>query len=335
MKPATQDQRQRSVTFADIEQAAARIAPYIGPTPLLENPALNERLGLRFLVKAEPLQQTGSFKLRGATNFIARLTAEARGRGVLAYSSGNHAQGVALAAKRSGILARIVMPTSAPAIKVERTRALGAHVDLYEHYYSNRDSYIEQVSRETGMLIVHPFDHPDIVAGQGTVGLEIAAASGALGLRIDSVFVPTSGGGLLTGVSTAIRERAPDAAIFGIEPEGHDDFARSIKLGRVVEGSDPGRPTFCDALKSPRPGNLPLSIALSQGLGFGTASDADIEPAMRVLAEDFRVIAEPGGAIGMAAILKRAKHLQGQVVVVVVSGGNVDHDVFCKAVQKH
>lgn len=330
-----QAQRQPAVTFADIERAASRIARHIGQTPLLESPALNERLGLRLLVKAEPLQQTGSFKLRGATNFIANLTAEARDRGVLAYSSGNHAQGVALAAKRSNIPARIIMPISAPAIKVERTQALGAHVELYEHYYSSRDSYIEQVARETGMVIVHPFDHPDIIAGQGTVGLEIAAASSALGMRIDSVFVPTSGGGLLTGVSTAIRERMPDAAIIGIEPEGHDDFARSAAIGHIVEGSDPGRPTFCDALKSPRPGNLPLSIALGQGLSFGTVSDADIEPAMRVLAEDFRVIAEPGGAIGMAAALKRIKNIQDQVVVVVVSGGNVDHDVFCRAVRQH
>lgn len=334
MERAVQDERQRGVSFADIERAAARIAPHIGQTPLLESPALNERLGLRLLVKAEPLQQTGSFKLRGATNFVANLTAEARSRGVLAYSSGNHAQGVALAAKRSGIPARIIMPTGAPAIKVERTRALGAEVELYPHYYANRDTYIEQVAHETGMVIAHPFDHPDIIAGQGTVGLEITAASHALGLRIDSVFVPTSGGGLLTGVSTAIRESAREAVIVGIEPEGHDDFARSVAAGQIVEGSDPGRPTFCDALKSPRPGALPLSIALRLGLNFGTAGDADIEPAMRVLAEDFRVIAEPGGAIGMAAALKGAKDLQGQTVIVVVSGGNVDHDVFCRIVRQ-
>lgn len=326
---------QHNVTFADIQAAASRIAPYVGRTPLLESPALNERLGLRLLVKAEPLQQTGSFKLRGATNFIAGMTASARGRGVLAYSSGNHAQGVALAAKRCGIPSRIIMPAGAPTIKVERTRALGAHVELYEHYYSSRDSHIEQVARETGMVIVHPFDHPDIIAGQGTVGLEIAADSAALGLRIDSVFIPTSGGGLTTGISTAIREMLPQAVIVGIEPEGHDDFARSVAVGHVVEGSDPGRPTFCDALRSPRPGALPLSIALRQGLGFGTASDAEVATAMRVLAEDFRVIAEPGGAIGLAAVLTRAAELRDRTVVVVVSGGNVDSEVFCRAVRQH
>lgn len=335
MELAGQKQWQRSVTLTDVEAAAARIAPHIGRTPLLESPPLSERLGLRLLVKAEPLQQTGSFKLRGATNFIAGMAASARARGVLAYSSGNHAQGVALAAKRSGIAARIIMPAGAPTIKVERTRALGADVELYEHYYSNRDAYIEQVARETGMVVVHPFDHPDIIAGQGTVGLEIASASAALGMRIDTVFVPTSGGGLLTGISTAIRAMLPHATIVGIEPEGHDDFARSVALGRVVEGSDPDRPTFCDALRSPRPGTLPLSIAIDQGLSFGTAGDAEIAAAMRVLAEDFRVIAEPGGAVGMAAALARAQDLRDRTVVVVVSGGNVDCDAFCKIVAQH
>jgi len=314
----------------DIERAADRLAGIAVRTPLLESPMLNRLAGGRVLVKAEPLQRTGSFKFRGAYNKLSALPPERRNRGVVAFSSGNHAQGVAAAAQLHGVRATIVMPADAPLIKLNNTRALGAEVVTYDRDREDREAISRRIVSETGAELVPPFDDPEIIAGQGTIGLEIAEQADALGVRPDLVLVPCSGGGLVAGVSTAIAERLPGVPVYSVEPEGFDDMARSLRAGEPVQNS-PGARSICDALLAPSPGTLTFAVNRRTLAGGLVVSDEAVRRAMAVAFETLKLVVEPGGAVGLAAILDKRIDLAGTTAVVVCSGGNVDGRLFAEA----
>ena len=320
-------------TYADVEDAARRLRGLAVRTPLLESPLLNEVLSGRLLVKPEPLQRTGSFKFRGAYNRISRLSDDERERGVVAYSSGNHAQGVAAAARMMETPATIVMPRDAPTIKIENTRAWGAEVVLYERSSESRERVGRQIAEERGLTLVPPFDHPLIIAGQGTVGLELAEQAGEVGAELDAVLSPCGGGGLISGCSLALRARCPNADIFSVEPEGFDDTARSLASGsreRVLVNAE----SFCDALLAPMPGELTFAINRELLSGGLAVSDDEVARAMRIALLYFKLVVEPGGATALAAALTGKYDCKGKTVAVVVSGGNVDPEVFGSALAR-
>ena len=317
-------------SFADIESAARRLEGKAVFTPLLESPLLNERVGGRLLIKAEPLQRTGSFKFRGAYNRISRLDADQIKRGVVAYSSGNHAQGVAAAAHAFGAPAVIVMPSDAPAIKIANTRAWGAEVVLYDRYREDRDVVARDLAEQRGATLVPPFEHPLIIAGQGTVGLEIARQAEAADAELDAVLSPCGGGGLISGCALALAERAPGAEIYAVEPEGFDDTARSLASGSRQHSVE-GAKTFCDALLAKTPGVLTFSINRKLLAGGLVVSDDEVAHAMGVALNYLKLVAEPGGATALAAALSRKYDCRGKTVAVIVSGGNVDPAVFAEA----
>jgi threonine dehydratase len=306
-----------------IKDAAVRLAGLAVYTPLLESPLLNARLGGRLLIKAECLQRTGSFKFRGAYNAVAA----AGGRPVVAFSSGNHAQGVAHAAQLLKTPATIIMPSDAPRTKLENTRAYGAEVVLYDRWNEDREAIGGRIAQEQGAVLVRPYDDPHVMAGQGTVGLEIAAQCRALDAVPDSVLAPASGGGLIAGVATAIRASFPDAEIRTAEPAGFDDHARSLAAGRRVAHDGTGK-TICDALMAPRPGELTFTVNSRLLAGGAVADDDMVREAMRTAFRYFKLVAEPGGAMALATVLAGAVPVVGRTVIAVVSGGNVDADLY-------
>ena len=318
--------------FAEIADAAERLAERAVRTPLLESSALSELAGGRILIKAEVLQHTGSFKFRGAYNRISRLDAAARSRGIVAYSSGNHAQAVAAVGALLGVPATVVMPSDAPRLKLDATRARGAEVVLYDRARELREEVAAQIAARSGATTIPPFDDPLIIAGQGTVGLEIAAQAAALGVRLDAVLVPCSGGGLISGTAIALRERSPDTEVWAVEPEGFDDTARSLASGRretVIAGAD----SFCDALLVPTPGRITFAINSRLLAGGLTIGDRDVAQAMAAAFRHLKLVVEPGGAIALAAVLGGAYECRGKTVAVVCSGGNVDPDTFAAAIR--
>ncbi|MEE8203783.1 MAG: threonine/serine dehydratase [Alphaproteobacteria bacterium] len=319
--------------FADVEAAAERLAGHAVLTPLVESPLLNERLGARVLVKAEPLQRTGSFKFRGAYNNISQLGDAERKHGVVAYSSGNHAQATAAAARQAGIDAVMVMPDDAPRIKIDNTRAWGAEVVLYERASRVREEVAKRIADQRGATVVPPFDHPWTIAGQGTVGLEIAAQAAALGAELDAVLVPCSGGGLIAGCALALAERAPGAALYAVEPEGFDDTARSLAAGSRQEAR-PGARSFCDALLAPTPGELTFAINREHLAGGLAVSDDEVAQAMRLAFVYLKLVIEPGGATALAALASGKLDCRGKTVAVVASGGNVDAETFRDAITR-
>ena len=317
-------------TIDDIRAAARRIEGLARRTPLLESPALNDKFGARLLFKAEVLQRTGSFKFRGAYNRIASLTEEERARGVVAFSSGNHAQGVAAAAQLFGARAVIVMPADAPAIKADNVRAMGAEIVPYDRYRDDREA-VARPYVEKGMALVKPFDDPLIVAGQGTVGLEIAEDASAAGIHLDAVVTPCGGGGLMAGIATAIKALSAETEIWGAEPETFDDTRRSLAAGSRV-GADPAGTSICDALMSPMPGELTFAINRRLVAGVVAVPETAIIAAMRDAAAHLKLVVEPGGAAGFAALSSGEISLAGRTIVVVLSGGNVDLDLFARLV---
>ncbi len=317
-------------TIGDIEAAAERLAGVAVLTPLLESPLLNERLGGRLLVKAEPLQRTGSFKFRGAFNRISRIPAETRVNGVVAYSSGNHAQGVAAAAKMSGIAATIIMPADAPAIKRRNTEAWGARVVSYDRYREVREKIGSEIAAETGATLVKPYDDPDVVAGQGTTGLEIAAQCKALGVAPDAVLVCCGGGGLTAGIAIALADRLPGTKVHVAEPEGYDSTGQSLAAGERIS-VDPARKSVCDALLAPAPGVITFEINRHLVAGGLTITDDEAFAAMATAFEHFKLVLEPGGAAALAAALSGRMPMAGKTVVAIASGGNVDPAIFAKA----
>jgi threonine dehydratase len=318
-------------TAADIAQAASRLAGVAVRTPLINAPVLDERLNARVFLKAETLQRTGSFKFRGAYNKVSSIPAERRAAGVVAYSSGNHAQGVAAAARLLGVRATIVMPSDAPRLKRERTKALGAEIVPYDRDGEDRAAIAAKIVAERGATLVPPYDDALVIAGQGTIGAEIVEDLARLGLAPEIVVVGASGGGLAAGISLGVKARVPQARFFTVEPEGFDDTLRSFQSGRrEVNARLSG--TICDALMSASPGELtfPITQALiGQGL---TASDAEVARAVRYAFEELKLVVEPGGAIGLAALLAGKVDVRGKVVVGILSGANVDADVFAKLI---
>jgi threonine dehydratase len=320
-----------AIGAADVKDAARVIAGAAVRTPLLEFAPLNQAAGRRVLVKFEGLQRTGSFKFRGAYNRMARLEAAQRAAGVVAWSSGNHAQGVAAAARLLGMPALIVMPSDAPAIKQANTRALGAEVVLYDRHTQSREEIGKALAAQRGAVIVPPFDDPFIIAGQGTVGLEIVAQAEAAGARLGQVLVCCGGGGLIAGTATAIKDALPSAAIYSVEPEAFDDTARSLASGRR-EQVDPAARSICDALMAPSPGALTFPINRALLSGGLTVSDAQVRAAMRFAFQSMKLVVEPGGAVALAAALHGlAPDAQGDMAV-VVSGANVDAEAFARII---
>ena len=319
------------VTSADIDAAARVLAPFAVRTPLLSPPVLNERMGTRIFLKPEMLQRTGSFKFRGAFNKLSSIPMDARGGGVVAFSSGNHAQGVAHAAQILGMQATIVMPSDAPLSKRERTKAYGAEVVLYDRDREDREAIARDIAGPRGATLVRPYDDPFVIAGQGTVGREIAEDMAALGLAPDIVVAPASGGGLIAGVATAIKARYPQAMVMSGEPEEFDDHARSLRSGKREAHSSKGR-TICDALMATIPGEITFSInsqLLTQGL---TATDAEVGTAVGFAFRELKLVVEPGGAVGLAALLAGRIDVKDKNVVIVLSGGNVDADMFARLI---
>lgn len=319
----------RLPTFTDVTAAAKRLQGLAVRTPLLESPALNERVGGRVLLKAETLQRTGSFKFRGAYNRISQIPEAARAAGVVAYSSGNHAQGVAAAAALLGLPATIIMPSDAPAMKLANTRAYGAEIIPYERDSGFREDLAAEIAEKRGATIVPPYDDADVMAGQGTCGLEIAEQAAALGAQLDALLVCCGGGGLTAGCALAVAEQSPKTAIYTVEPKDFDDTRRSLAGGERVSNVEGGQ-SICDAMLTPTPGRLTFSINRRLATGGLAVSDAEVAEAMAFAYRTLKLVVEPGGAVALAAVL--AKHLdaRGKTVAVVLSGGNVDPQAYAE-----
>ena len=315
------------IGFDDIEAAAARLDGIAVRTPLVRSQALDDAIGGTALVKPECLQLTGSFKIRGAYNFLSQLDAREAERGVVAFSSGNHAQGVAAAGSMLGIPTTIVMPEDAPRAKLDNTRRLGGEVITYDRYTGDREAIARDIAERRNAVVVPSYDHDYIIAGQGTVGLEIARECEMLGIRPDHVLVCCGGGGLIAGSATALRHVFSDVVVHTVEPEDFDDTARSLLSGQRERVADDAR-SICDALQAHTPGKLTFEIN-RRLLGAGlVVSDDEVREAMRFAFRHLKMVVEPGGAVALAALLAGRIDVSGQTTVVVISGGNVDLGLF-------
>lgn len=314
-----------AASFEDVGAAAQRLRGVAHHTPVITSRTLDERTGARVSLKAENLQRVGAFKFRGAYNKIAQLDGEQRRRGVVAFSSGNHAQGVALAAQLLGAPATIVMPTDAPAAKLAATQGYGAEVVTYDRERMNRAEIAGAIAAERGATIVAPYDDPAIIAGQGTVALELVEDAGAL----DVLLVPLGGGGLLSGCSLAATALSPGVQIYGVEPEAGDDWVQSWKTGSIV--TIPVPRTIADGQQTQAPGNLTWPIVRALCAGVVTVTDDEIRSAMRFAFERLKLVLEPSGACALAALLTAKVDLHGARTGVVLSGGNVDAATFAAA----
>lgn len=318
-----------------IEAAAERLSGHARRTPLLSSPFLDEIADRRILIKPECLQHTGSFKFRGAWSALSALDPETRARGVIAFSSGNHAQGVALAAREHGVTAVIVMPEDAPSMKIENTRALGAEVVLYDRVGGeSREDIGQALSEERGLTLVKPYDEPQVIAGQGTTGLEIAAQAAEMGVHQADVLVCCGGGGLTSGIALALEGHAPGMQVRPCEPEGFDDAARSLKAGAIEQNATESG-SICDAILTRAPGSITFPI-IKRLCGPGLVVTDD--EAMQAMAHAFtrlKLVAEPGGAVALAAALFRKDDIQSDTVICTISGGNVDADLFSEALARY
>ena len=310
-------------TIEDVRAAAKRIEGIAVRTPLLRNDALDADTGAKVWVKAECLQRGGAFKIRGATNAIAALAPEVRARGVIAFSSGNHAIAVATASKLFGIKATIVMPADAPKIKLDTTRSLGAEVVTYDRVKESREEIGAKLSAERGLSLIRPFDDPLVIAGQGTAGLEISQE-----ISPDIVFVPASGGGLSTGTALAL----PAARIIAVEPEGHGDIAKTLAAG-AIQRNPPGIRSICDGLLTEQMGELPFAIARERFERVVEVSDAAVRRAMAFAFRNLKIVLEPSGAASLAALREGGVDVKGQTVALIASGGNVDAETFIEALR--
>jgi threonine dehydratase len=315
-------------TLEMIHAAYERIKPVVRRTPLLNSPFLDEIAGRRLLVKPECLQHTGSFKFRGAYSALSGMSAAARKRGVIAYSSGNHAQGMALAARMHGTTATIIMPADAPDMKIENTKALGAEVVLYDRATEDRDEIGARLSDALGLTLVKPFDEPLVIAGQASVGLEIAAQCD---MAEAEVLVPCGGGGLTSGVALALSEARPAWRVHPVEPEEFDDATRSLISGQREENSRRDG-SICDAIITPSVGEITFPILRAHCAAGVVVSEDEALQAMALAFSRLKIVVEPGGAVALAAALFHGEKLSGDTVIAVASGGNVDAAMFARAV---
>lgn len=319
-------------SIATIEAAAARLKGRARVTPLLSSPFLDEIAGRPLYAKAEVLQHTGSFKFRGAWSALSAMEPAVRQKGVIAFSSGNHAQGVALAARLHDVPAVIVMPSDSPKLKIENTRAYGAEVLLYDRDGESREEIGARLSEERGLTLVKPFDEPQVIAGQGTCGLEIAEQAAEAGIESADVLVCCGGGGFTSGVALALEAEAPGLRPRPVEPEGFDDVARSLRSGGI-ERNNRTSGSICDAIITPQPGNITFPI-MHRLCGPGLVVSED--EALMAMAHAFnrlKVVAEPGGAVALAAALFRKDEIEGEDVILTISGGNVDAPMFVRALE--
>ncbi|GAB4364287.1 MAG: threonine/serine dehydratase [Kiloniellaceae bacterium] len=314
-------------TFDDVRAAAKRLEGLAVKTPLLESPALNERVGGRVLLKAETLQRTGSFKFRGAYNKISQIPEKDRAGGVVAYSSGNHAQGVAAAAALLGLPAVIVMPSDAPAIKVENTKGYGAEVIFYDRFTEAREAIGSAIAAERGATLVPPYDDPNVIAGQGTCGLEVVEQAREKGLNLDAMLVCCGGGGLTAGCALSFEALSPQTRVYTVEPAGYDDTRLSFQAGHPV-AHPKAPPSICDALLSPQPGDLTFSVNRTRVSNGLAVTDAEVKAAMRFAFRTLKLVVEPGGAVCLAAILAGKIEAAGRVTGLTLSGGNVDAELY-------
>lgn len=321
------------VTIEMIRDAAERLAPHLVTTPLLEHPALNEKVGGRIFLKCENLQRVGAFKFRGAYNKISRVDRRVYPGGVVASSSGNHAQGVAAAATLCGLKSAIVMPKDAPAIKVARTKAFGGEVIPYDREHEDRDAIARALCEERRAIFVPPFDDPDVIAGQGTAGLEIMAEAKRRDVALDAVLINVSGGGLASGIAVAVKNARPEADVWTVEPAGFDDFARSLASGKHEKNARLSG-SICDALMAESPGRHTFAIGRALMKGGVAVSDDEVRDAMRFAFEELKLVVEPGGAASLAAILTGKVPAKGRNVAALVSGGNVDPKQFADIITR-
>jgi threonine dehydratase len=320
-------------TFGDVLAARRRLSTLACRTPLIEHPALNAITGGRVLLKAENLQRVGAFKFRGAYNKISQLDKAAYPGGVVACSSGNHAQGVAAAASIMGFKSAIVMPADAPRLKIARTRAFGGEVVAYDRVKEDRDAIARDLCEKRAAAYVHPFDDLDVIAGQGTAGLEMMEQAETIGAVPDIVLVGASGGGLASGVSIAVKEKCPSAQIYSVEPAGFDDLARSLKQGERQKNAALSG-TICDALMSNTPGELTFEVTRRNLVGGLAVTDEEAKAAVRYAFEELKLVVEPGGAVSLAAILAGKLSLKGKTVAAILSGGNIDPTLFAEIIQE-
>ena len=318
-------------TADDVAEAHLRIRDWIVETPVLESDALSRRIGARVLLKAECLQRGGSFKIRGALNRLLQLKHAERSAGVVAFSSGNHAQAVAIAAQWLGCRATIVMPHDAPRAKLDGTRAYGAEIVLYDRERDDREAIAARLAAERGAALVPPFDHAHVIAGQGTAALELGRTLALKQVTLDALYVPCSGGGLVAGSALAIKSQFPDCAVYAVEPMGYTRLADSLHAGerRVVAGH---APTICDGLRAPTPGAITFAIDRRELAGAVAVDDDAVLEAMALAAEHLKVVVEPSGAAALAALLRSPP--QRSCVAVILSGGNVDAELLSKAVTR-
>jgi len=321
-------------TFADVEAAARRIAGVARRTPLLAGTPLDELTGGRVLLKLESLQRTGSFKIRGAYNRLVQLGPEERSAGVVAFSSGNHAQGVACAAALLGMHATIVMPADAPRAKLDGTRAFGAEIVIYDRERESREAIASALATERGATLVPAFDDPHVIAGQGTVGLELMQQARELDATPDQVLIACSGGGLVSGSALAVRELSPSTEVLCVEPAGFDDTRRSLEAGRRLTNAGGAR-SICDGLQSPSPGVLTFALMRRLLAGGVTVTDAQVQAGMAWAFRYLKLVMEPSGAVALAALLAGLVPTRGRTIAIVVTGGNVDAEMFCQALTRN
>lgn len=317
-------------THDDVAAARGRLAGHIVRTPMLRHPLLDEMTGGTILLKPEPLQRTGSFKLRGATNALLQFNEAERRAGVVTHSSGNHGQATACAAAALGMRATVFMPADAPRIKIEGTARWGADIVHYDRAADDRDALAAAFVARTGAVLVPPFDHARVIAGQGTLAMELADDASEAGLTMDALLVNTGGGGLIAGCALAMEGVSPTTKIFAVEPAGWDDTARSLASGRR-ETNALGGSTLCDSLLSKMPGQMTFALNGPRLAGGLAVTDAQVMAAIRFAFSHLKLVVEPGGAVCLAALLAGAFDARGKVVGAVISGGNVDPAVFSRA----
>ena len=315
------------ISVEDIENAYTKIKNSIINTPLVSNDFINNYLDAEVYFKLENLQNTGSFKLRGATHKISTLSQQNVDNGVVAYSSGNHAQAVAYAAMNNNINAKIIMPKNAPRIKIENTKRYGADIILYDTFFENREKIANEIKEKENRALIKPYDDTDVIAGQGTAGIEIATELQSLDIIPDIYLCCCGGGGLVAGTSTYLKNKFPNLKAYAVEPEGFDDTKKSLEQGKIIE-NEPNKKSICDALLAPMPGKITFPINLKNLSGGIFVSDEEVKKTIILLSEHLKIVVEPGGAVAAAAVLNNKINIKNKKIIVMISGGNIDLELF-------